>query len=67
MRCCPGFFCRTLKFVINFNDMNFDNMRYRTCCIAQQPNHMVHARDEIALAKAPALAYKPRALPEIRI
>ena len=47
--------------------MNFDNMRYRTCCIAQQPNHMVHARDEIALAKAPALAYKPRALPEIRI
>ena len=47
--------------------MNFDNMRYRTCCIAQQLNHMVNARHEIALVKAPALAYKPRALPEIRI
>ncbi len=47
--------------------MKFGNVRYRTCCIAQQLNPMVGARDEIALAKATALAYKPRALPEIRI
>ena len=47
--------------------MKFDNVRYRTCCIAQQLHHMVTAREEIALVKAPALAYKPRALPEIRI
>ena len=47
--------------------MNFGNVGYTTCCIAQQLNQMVDARDEIALVKAPALAYKPRALPEIRI
>ncbi len=56
-----------MKLPLIFNDMNFENVRYRTCCIAQQLNHMVNARDEIALVKAPALAYKPRALPEIRI
>ncbi len=56
-----------MKLSLTFNDMNFDNVRYGTCCIAQRHNHMVHARDEIALVKAPALAYKPRALPEIRI
>ena len=47
--------------------MKVGNVGYTTCCIAQQLTHMVDARDEIALAKAPALAYKPRALPEIRI
>jgi len=36
------------------------------CCIAQQLNHWVDPRDEIALVKGPSLAYKRAPFPGAR-